>query len=141
MTISLNLPGDWRMHGICGEDPEMWFPGSNDQLGITAAKAACHNCPVIAECAKWALDTQQPYGVWGGMSEQDRAQELKRRQAPPRPRGRRDLKTHCAQGHEYTVANICLDHRGNRACVTCRKARNVRKLAAEKARRAEREAS
>lgn len=37
-------------------------------------------------------------------------------------RRRKDVKTHCAQGHEYTQENSLYDGRGNRLCRTCRNA-------------------
>jgi WhiB family redox-sensing transcriptional regulator len=40
---------------------------------IDAAKAICGSCPVVAECRTHALTVQEPYGIWGGMSERDRA--------------------------------------------------------------------
>ena len=43
---------------------------------IDQAKAICQSCPVITECATWALKTREPYGVWGGLSEDDRAATL-----------------------------------------------------------------
>jgi WhiB family transcriptional regulator, redox-sensing transcriptional regulator len=37
-----------------------------------AAKAVCARCPVQMPCALYALATRQPYGVWGGLTEDDR---------------------------------------------------------------------
>jgi WhiB family redox-sensing transcriptional regulator len=36
------------------------------------AKAICASCPVIAACRAHALAVQEPYGIWGGLSEDDR---------------------------------------------------------------------
>jgi WhiB family redox-sensing transcriptional regulator len=41
-----------------------------------AAKRVCAGCPVIANCLKWALKTEEPYGVWGGMTPDERAELL-----------------------------------------------------------------
>jgi WhiB family redox-sensing transcriptional regulator len=38
-----------------------------------AAKAVCASCPVINECREHALSVEEPYGIWGGLSEEDRA--------------------------------------------------------------------
>lgn len=38
----------------------------------------CRTCKVIDACLKCALDTNQDYGVWGGLSEDER-RALKRR--------------------------------------------------------------
>ena len=40
---------------------------------ITQAKAVCRACPAIVECREHALRVREPYGVWGGLSEEERA--------------------------------------------------------------------
>jgi WhiB family transcriptional regulator, redox-sensing transcriptional regulator len=73
---------NWRSEAACRtEDPELFFPVGTtgpalDQLA--EAKAACYRCPVASQCLTWALDTGQRYGVWGGLSEDER-RELRRR--------------------------------------------------------------
>jgi WhiB family redox-sensing transcriptional regulator len=73
---------DWRHHAICrDEDPELFFPigDSGPALGqIEQAKGVCRRCPVTEECLKWALESGQDAGIWGGMSEEER-RSLKRR--------------------------------------------------------------
>jgi WhiB family redox-sensing transcriptional regulator len=51
-------------------DPEVFFPdGNNDGWNETRkAKKMCETCPVIYECAIYALAAGENYGVWGGMS-------------------------------------------------------------------------
>ncbi|MCT2546245.1 WhiB family transcriptional regulator [Streptomyces atratus] len=75
---------DWRHNAVCREeDPELFFPiGTTGPalLQIEEAKAVCRRCPVIEDCLRWALDTNQPDGVWGGLSENER-RNLKRRVA------------------------------------------------------------
>jgi WhiB family redox-sensing transcriptional regulator len=74
--------GDFRHRAICrDEDPEMFFPvGTSGPalLQLAAAKAVCRRCPVAIECLTWAMESGQRAGVWGGMSEEERA-ELRRR--------------------------------------------------------------
>lgn len=76
---------DWQWKAACQdiEDPEIFFPvGQYGQPApewrIEETKRICRRCPVAEECLKWALDTNQRYGIWGGMSEIER-QALKRR--------------------------------------------------------------
>jgi WhiB family redox-sensing transcriptional regulator len=73
---------DWRDEALCQEeDPELFFPiGSTGPAleQIEQAKNICRRCPVTEECLRWALDSGQDAGVWGGMSEIER-RELKRR--------------------------------------------------------------
>jgi len=40
------------------------------------AKAICRACPRRDECRQWALDNQEPQGVWGGMTEAERKHAL-----------------------------------------------------------------
>ncbi|WP_162237328.1 WhiB family transcriptional regulator, partial [Aeromicrobium sp. Leaf272] len=39
----------------------------------------CARCPVIEQCREHALTVQEPYGVWGGLSEAERREILERR--------------------------------------------------------------
>ena len=43
---------------------------------IAQAKAICAQCPVITQCRQHALEAREPYGIWGGLSEQERADLL-----------------------------------------------------------------
>lgn len=78
---------DWRHEAAClTEDPELFFPIGNTGpalVQIEEAKAVCRRCPVTEACLKWAIDTGQDAGVWGGMSEDER-RALKRRRARAR---------------------------------------------------------
>ena len=80
---------DWRHRAACrDEDPELFFPIGNTGpalVQIEEAKAVCRRCAVIDECLRWALDTGQDSGVWGGLSEDER-RALERRNARLRAR-------------------------------------------------------
>jgi WhiB family redox-sensing transcriptional regulator len=90
------LPGpnadlwDWQLQSACrGEDPALFFHpegerGPSRTARETAAKAICASCPVIMECAAHALAVREPYGVWGGLSEDDREAIYTRRATPNR---------------------------------------------------------
>jgi WhiB family transcriptional regulator, redox-sensing transcriptional regulator len=73
---------DWRHEAACREvDPELFFPIGNTGpalLQIEEAKQVCRRCSVMDECLRWAIDSGQDAGVWGGMSEDER-RALKRR--------------------------------------------------------------
>ena len=81
---------DWRHRAAClEEDPELFFPVGNtgpSLLQIEEAKAVCRRCDVVETCLRWALDTGQDAGVWGGLSEDER-RALKRRNARARRAG------------------------------------------------------
>ncbi|MEZ7851487.1 MAG: WhiB family transcriptional regulator [Candidatus Nanopelagicales bacterium] len=78
------LPGpnadiwDWQLIGLCrGEDPNVFFhpEGERGPARVNrdaAAKAICGACPVRLQCAQHALAVKEPYGVWGGLTEDDR---------------------------------------------------------------------
>lgn len=78
------LPGpnadiwDWQLLGACrGADPNIFFHpegerGPAREARETAAKAICATCPVRITCAEHALTVREPYGVWGGLSEDER---------------------------------------------------------------------
>lgn len=40
------------------------------------AKSVCAQCPVRVECGDFALRSQQRFGIWGGMTEHERREEL-----------------------------------------------------------------
>jgi WhiB family redox-sensing transcriptional regulator len=74
----------WRAQAACrGEDPELFFPiGSTGPVlaQITQAKQVCARCPVREACLDFALDTGQAYGIWGGLTEDERRSLRRRRQ-------------------------------------------------------------
>lgn len=65
---------DWQDYAAClGSDPETFFPVGQSILASLQAKQMCRRCPVRALCLDWAVSTRQYAGVWGGLSEQERA--------------------------------------------------------------------
>jgi WhiB family redox-sensing transcriptional regulator len=79
------LSAKWMDRGICTDlHDDTFYPDAKDNPGlvtkqIKAAKKVCDQCPVKAECAHWALDHDEPEGIWGGLTVGDRA-KLKPRQ-------------------------------------------------------------
>ncbi|MGW7367981.1 WhiB family transcriptional regulator [Streptomyces sp. NPDC054841] len=70
------------------EDPELFFPIGNTGpalLQIEEAKAFCRRCPLIESCLQGTLERGDNFGVWGGLSEDER-RALKRRAARKRAR-------------------------------------------------------
>ena len=78
------LPGpvadiwDWQLHGACREaDPRLFFHPEGERGPArrerdAAARSVCQACPVMEQCRKHALTVREPYGVWGGLTEDDR---------------------------------------------------------------------
>ena len=65
---------DWHKDAACKEAPlsVSWFPDKGESPA--AALEVCHRCLVVTECQAWAIaQGSNLAGVWGGLTEQDRA--------------------------------------------------------------------
>jgi WhiB family transcriptional regulator, redox-sensing transcriptional regulator len=66
----------WRDRAAClGVNPELFFPTGDTGsalLQIEEAKVVCRRCVVVETCLKWAMESGQDAGVWGGLSEEER---------------------------------------------------------------------
>ncbi|MDQ1367102.1 MAG: WhiB family transcriptional regulator, redox-sensing transcriptional regulator [Acidimicrobiaceae bacterium] len=66
----------WRDRAACqAASAELFFPigRTGDAVEhIEAAKAVCRTCPVREACLRFAIETNQEAGVWGGTSEEER---------------------------------------------------------------------
>ncbi len=67
----------WQERALCAQtDPEAFFP---EKGGSTReAKKVCVGCEVTAECLEYALEHDERFGIWGGLSERER-RKLKKR--------------------------------------------------------------
>lgn len=67
----------WQSDALCAQtDPEAFFP---EKGGSTRdAKRICTSCDVRGECLEYALNNDERFGIWGGLSERER-RKLKRR--------------------------------------------------------------
>ena len=79
----------WHDEAACltAPDPEIFFPagttgGAAGQ--IVAAKAVCAQCPVRTQCLEFALTSRQDFGVWGGLTEEERRPRRRSRQRAAR---------------------------------------------------------
>ncbi|MCW2622209.1 MAG: transcription factor WhiB [Frankiales bacterium] len=84
MTDTRRLPGpvvekwEWQLQGSCRGMPSEVFFHPEGERGPrragreAAAKAICAQCPVQLICREHALASQEPYGIWGGLSEHER---------------------------------------------------------------------
>jgi WhiB family redox-sensing transcriptional regulator len=68
----------WQSMAACrGMDTAIFYHPENER-GPTRhrrdweAKRICQRCRVVGPCLQWALETREPYGVWGGMSVEER---------------------------------------------------------------------
>lgn len=67
----------WQVDSLCAQtDPEAFFP---EKGGSTRdAKKICTSCEVRAQCLEYALENDERFGIWGGLSERER-RKLRRR--------------------------------------------------------------
>ena len=99
-------PDPWRSLGLCLDaDPDLFFPdgeaGPAARAQIAEAKAVCAVCPVLVECREFELTPvanrlprNAGYGVFAGMTAQERRAEVRRRE---RLREQAELAAQCAE--------------------------------------------
>lgn len=68
---------EWQLHAACRGNPAPFFHPYGEREPSRsrrqqAAKAVCATCPVLPACRRHALAAREPYGVWGGLSEEER---------------------------------------------------------------------
>lgn len=67
---------EWSNQAAClTAEPEQFFPvgaAGAASWETAAAKAVCGQCAVVTDCRDYALRTRQPFGVWGGLDEDER---------------------------------------------------------------------
>ena len=70
-------PLAWQSESLCAQtDPEAFFP---EKGGSTRdAKKICGSCEVRSECLEYALQNDERFGIWGGLSERERRKLRKR---------------------------------------------------------------
>lgn len=72
----------WQDDAACRGDPSgLFFPVEPERRGARArrearAKAVCRGCPVLELCREHALRVDEPWGIWGALTEEERAQLL-----------------------------------------------------------------
>ena len=84
-------PDGWAAQGACRRvDPELFFPVTSSGPSVIQsgeAKQVCSHCPVRQPCLEYALKTGQDFGVWGGVSADER-RLIRRRELGHRPPSR-----------------------------------------------------
>ena len=67
----------WQTDALCAQtDPEAFFP---EKGGSTRdAKRICEGCTVRQQCLEYALEHDERFGIWGGLSERERRKLRKR---------------------------------------------------------------
>ena len=69
---------DWQIKAACrGLDTSIFYHPENERGPSRVrrelrAKQVCSDCPVVRNCLTWAISAREPYGVWGGMTVEER---------------------------------------------------------------------
>src|SRR5713226_8446014 len=75
----------WQDAAACrGEDLLLFFGPDGErqperEIRERKAKAICAACPVRLECLDYAVSRPEKYGTWGGLNEDERSAERRRR--------------------------------------------------------------
>ncbi|GAA5019294.1 WhiB family transcriptional regulator [Kitasatospora paranensis] len=84
------LPGpagstrQWQRRAACREtDGDLFYHpagerGADHDARDSRAKRVCARCPVREHCLAFSLRTRETYGVWGGLTEEERHALLSR---------------------------------------------------------------
>lgn len=70
----MDLP-DFLHHGrasCTSHDPNLFTTCT--PANLRKARAICAGCPLRVDCQTWAVDREEPVGVWGGLSPSERVQ-------------------------------------------------------------------
>jgi WhiB family transcriptional regulator, redox-sensing transcriptional regulator len=68
----------WQLQGACRASDSSIFFAADGERGVrrlereSAAKRICARCPVLEQCRSHALRVRERYGIWGGMTEEER---------------------------------------------------------------------
>jgi WhiB family redox-sensing transcriptional regulator len=88
MSSVVRIGDHWKDRAAC-RSPEvtvLFYPPYSTEnkadrlVRESYAKAICKGCPVIDECLNYAMDIDEPLGIWGGKTEIER-RKLKLTQA------------------------------------------------------------
>lgn len=85
LPVPVTETWDWQLHGACRGMDSAFFFHPEGERGLARArrearaKVVCLGCPVLEQCRRHALSVQEPYGVWGGLSESERDELIRGR--------------------------------------------------------------
>lgn len=66
----------WQAKGACRghKKPDIWYPHKKSPSDQTIeARNVCVRCEVRDQCLQYAMDNPNELGIWGGLTEQQRA--------------------------------------------------------------------
>lgn len=75
--ISTQTLPTWMDDAACADKAgDLWYE-DNPRYSVDA-KAICKECPAVAICLRWAIDTNESWGVWGGLTAKERDNLVRR---------------------------------------------------------------
>jgi WhiB family redox-sensing transcriptional regulator len=69
---------DWQLAAACrGMESSLFFAPDGERSRarnrrIASAKAVCAGCPVRTDCRNYAIGAGETFGIWGGLTEDER---------------------------------------------------------------------
>jgi WhiB family transcriptional regulator, redox-sensing transcriptional regulator len=73
----------WHERAACATLPsDWWIPYKGMGRGHPHAVETCRTCPVRLECITWALEHNEPDGVWAGYSASYIKRSMRQRHCP-----------------------------------------------------------
>lgn len=80
MDQFLVMDQEWQDQAACRQTPvETFFPPAEQEA--TDAKSVCLGCSVRAECLEFAIQAGERFGIWGGLTPQERRSLIARRRS------------------------------------------------------------
>lgn len=80
LNVAINENG-----AACDGYTEEFYADPEDKMSARMAKFICAGCPIKQECLDYAMAAQEDYGIWGGLTAEERkwffheARKMKRR--------------------------------------------------------------
>lgn len=66
----LESPGTWAGEITADKYTGNW--ASSNNVSKETAEKLCAGCPLLEMCRDYAMEAQEPYGIWGGTRPKDR---------------------------------------------------------------------
>jgi WhiB family redox-sensing transcriptional regulator len=78
------LDVSWQDRAACRDMDVLFFgpdgePRPEREIREAEAKKVCVSCPVRRQCLDYALGNSIKHGIWGGLDQEERARERRRR--------------------------------------------------------------
>jgi len=89
MRMQALVEEDWMLAASCRGRPDLFFAPDDSETRSerrrreAAAKSVCARCPVRIECLMDALESDERFGIWGGLTERERRSLRRSEQVSP----------------------------------------------------------